>query len=101
MLDCPKENHRTTKTPTACHTYIEQPELRSYVPELITGNLTPNQTAALDSAEQPGGRLLHPIDQEPVIASPVIPNKSKCVVYVALSFLTTLQVGWIKDPGTL
>ena len=42
--------------------------------ELIPGTLTLNQTAALNSAEQPGGRSLCLSDKELVIASPVIPN---------------------------
>ena len=43
-----------------------------FLAELITGNLTLNQTAALEQTE---GWSLRPIDQEPVITFPVILNK--------------------------
>ena len=41
---------------------------------LVTGNITLSETAALEQSWAAWGQSLRPIDQEPVITSPVIPN---------------------------
>ena len=50
-----------------------------------------------NSAEQPEGWPLHPIDREPVITSPVIPNKDERATDSCFSLVGAHQFGVLQD----